>query len=114
MRKKLFLLVVIFAVFDCALFFSASRRGAQELIPSGHWVYDSLMALSLESKMINFADAAPLTIQEIKLYLSEIDYDSLSDSGRADYDSIISYLNEKNFSFGYNILSLGIDHSVNV
>ena len=59
------------------------RRGGQELIPSGHWIYDALMAVSLESRTVNFADSAPLTVQELTLYLDEIDYDALSEGGRA-------------------------------
>lgn len=89
-------------------------RGAQELVPCGHWVYDSITAITLESRMTNFADCAPLTIQEIRLYLSEIDYESLSDSGKADYDAIVSYMDESNFSFGYGILSIGVEPSFNV
>ncbi len=116
--RKLFLngksfFISIALLFVCSSVFPASR-GAQELIPSGHWIYDSLMAISLESRRVNFADCAPISIQELKLYLSEIDYDSLSEAGRKDYDSIISYLNEKNFSFGYSILSIGIEPSFNL
>lgn len=92
---------------------SAVPRSAQELVPCNSWVYDSLTAISLEKGIINFADNAPLTIQQIKLYLFEIDYDSLSDQGKTEYDRIQSYCKEQNWSFNADILSVGLEPSVN-
>ncbi|MBR1536627.1 MAG: hypothetical protein IJ630_06800, partial [Treponema sp.] len=78
MKRKL--LTGLLLINSCLSFVFA--RGAQELLESGHWVYDSLTAISLEAKVLNFSGTAPLTIKQVQLYLDEIDYDSLSDVGR--------------------------------
>lgn len=93
--KKIFgkkLAVAIFSFFS--FHFSVFARGAQELVESGHWVYDSLTAISLEAGILNFLGTAPATIRQIQLYLDEIDYDSLSDVGRTEYDRIERYFSE--------------------
>lgn len=83
------------------------------MVPPGHWIYDSITALSLESRILNFSTNAPLTIQELKLYLSEFDYDSLSESGKADYDRIFRYFNEVPFRFGTDFLNIGFEPGIN-
>lgn len=90
-------------------------RGAQELVECGHWVYDSLTALSLESGILNFSGTAPLTVQQVRLILDELDYDSLSGSGRADYDRIVRYLDEKPLGLVFSdIVTLGVEPEVNL
>lgn len=88
-------------------------RGEQELVPSGSWVYDSLAAISIESGKANFSDNSPLTIQEMKLYLSEIDYGMLSQAGKKQYDRINKYFEEKGFSLDSSLLSLSFEPSIN-
>lgn len=94
--------------------FARGARGEQELVPSGSWVYDSLNAIALESKILNFAVNTPVTIQELKTILAEIDYDSLSDAGRAEYDRIFAYFKQSNFAFASDILSIGMDPHLNL
>lgn len=101
-----------------AFFFLAGMsfaRGAQELVESGHWIYDSLTALSLESGILNFSGTAPLSIAQIKLILDELDYDSLSESGRADYDRILRYCDENPLALVFSdILTLGAEPEINL
>ncbi|MBR1715217.1 MAG: hypothetical protein IJ717_09780 [Treponema sp.] len=92
----------------------ASPRGAQELIESGHWVYDAFKEVSLECGLVNFADSTPISIQQLKLYMSEIDEEKLSESGKRQLERINSYIAESNLSFGYDILSVGIEPSVSL
>jgi len=104
-------ILISFLFFEISSF--AVPRGSQELVPSGHWIYDSLMAICLESGIVNFADCAPLSIQELKLYLSEIDYEKLSDAGKTDFNKINKYFEESNISVGNDILSIGISPTLN-
>lgn len=92
---------------------NAVPRGAQELVPCGHWVYDALTALSLESRSLNFADSAPISIQRLRIILSEIDYDALSDVGRTQYDRIVAYCSEENWSIASDLLSVGFEPTFN-
>ena len=94
--------------------FERRSRSAQELVQAGHWIYDSILAISLDSGIVNFADCAPLSIQELKVYLSEIDYGKLSEASKAEYDKIFEYFDESNFSIGYDILSVGLEPSINI
>ena len=111
---SLFLLAFPSFSFDAKELFERRSRSAQELIPSGHWIYDSLMAISLEARILNFADSAPLSIQELTTYLNEINYESLSDAGRAQYDRIYSYIGERRFSIGADLLSLNVEPEINL
>ena len=109
MKKLACLLFSIFA-FDFSLF----ARSAQELVPSGHWVYDSLTALSLEAGIRNFGDSSPLTIAEIQSYLGEIDSDNLSAAGKIQWQRIQDYFSEENFTFKSDIIGIDFDPSVNL
>ena len=91
----------------------SAPRGAQELVPAGSWVYDALTAVALESGIVQFTDCAPLTISEIKSYLYEIDYDSLSKGGKAQYDRINDYFNQSSKSLDSDFLSVGFSPSLN-
>jgi hypothetical protein len=104
---------MVFVMFCCLGSAVAAPRGKQELVPSGHWVYDALTAVSLENGIRNFADCAPLTIAELQTYFDEIDYEKLSPAGKNQWSRIRDYFREQNWSFDSGILSLGIEPSFN-
>ena len=109
--KKFFLLAVSLFSFQ----FSMYARGAQDLVPAGHWVYDSVTEISLEAGILNFLGTAPATIRQIQLYLDEVDYDALSDVGRAEYDKIERYFAEEPFKLvNSDILFVGFEPSINI
>ena len=110
----LFLLTLPTFSFEAKELFERRGRSAQELIPAGHWMYDALMAISLESRALNFADSAPLSIAELLTYLDEVDYEALSEAGRAQYDRIHHFIGEKRFSIGADILSLSVEPNLNL
>lgn len=110
----LFLLTLPTFSFEAKELFERRGRSAQELIPAGHWMYDALMAISLESRALNFADSAPLSIAELLTYLNEVDYEALSEAGRAQYDRIHHFIGEKRFSIGADILSLSVEPNLNL
>ncbi len=94
---------------------SVFARGAQELVEPGHWIYDSLTAISLEAGILNFSGTAPVTIQEIKLYLEEVDYDSLSEVGKAEYDRIERYFDDEFLNvINSDILTVGFEPTFNL
>lgn len=106
-KKKVLFTNIFFAVFSVCLF--ASPRGAQKLLPPGHFVYDALSAIQIECGVVHFSDNAPLSIQELNTYLEEIDYEKLSTAGKNQYECIKSFCAQKNFSMDAGILSLGIE-----
>lgn len=110
-NKRVYLIIITFCILSFNCF--CAVRGGQDLIPAGHWVYDSFRKLQLEQKNIAFTDFAPISIQEFKYYFNEIDYDKLSDSGKKEYDRIVEYLGEKNWSLDAGAFSIGIEPSLN-
>lgn len=85
---------------------------SQKLMPSTWWGYKALMALNLEQKKVSFVQNAPLSIAEIECYMDEIDYESLSESGKATYDKIIAEFKDKEFTFDAGAISLSTDPDV--
>ena len=69
---------------------------SQKLIPAGHWLYDSMTMVASEERSVCPVQNAPLSVAEIRRYLSEIDPDTLSSSGVKEYERILSYLNSGN------------------
>lgn len=105
-----FLLTVLF--FNQTAF--SAERSAQELILAGNPVYDMATAIFLEAGLWNFADSFPVTIQEMKFHLDEIDYDSLSEQGKKYYDAIYSWCAESSYSLDSHLLSVGLEPSVSL
>lgn len=105
-KKVLFILLNL-----CFVFYGFSKTyGNQELIQAGHWVYDALQVLNSEQKKASFAVNAPLSVGELKLYFSDVDYDKLSDGSKKLYDKIQSFLYDSsfkiNFKGGFAIINL--------
>lgn len=110
MKKILSIFFSFFLVFFNSFVFA---KGEQYLIDSNHWIYDSLTAIFMESGKTHFYDDAPLTIQEIKSMLLDIDFDKLSDAGKNHYNLVTDFFEEKIFSFNSDLISVGIGFSVN-
>ncbi len=111
MKKYTFLLFFVLSACIPPLF--SVQPNAQQLVPAGHWVYDAIQMLSYETWQTSFADAAPLSVGELRRYLDDIPYEQLSSEGRAQYRRILDYFDETYLSFSSGMLSLGIAPSVN-
>lgn len=85
------LVILIFMLFIRLSIFSASGNSTQ-IIQSGHWIYDAMEILSTDSKRSYFLTNQPLTVGELKFYLNDISWESLSDSGKILYDKVFSFL----------------------
>ena len=97
-----------------AVSWGATARGAQDLIPCGHWIYDALEAIALEARVLNFSDSAPVTIQYVRDVLAEFDYDALSELARAQYDRIEAYCTETALAISSDLLYVGIEPTFNL
>ncbi|WP_192807769.1 hypothetical protein [Treponema sp. JC4] len=111
--KHLRKLFVVFLMTKVLLPLASQGYGSQQLVPAGHWVYDSLSALCLETKFLSIADNAPLSVKEIKFYLSCIDYDSLSYGGKVLYDKTLEYLNQHKFAINLKPVKIGLNLNLN-
>ncbi len=63
-----------------------------ELIPSGHWIYDALVFLSLETGHATLAMNAPASMAETRLYLDAVPFENLSTPGQALYRKAALFL----------------------
>ncbi len=106
MRKCIFFIMFFFVVFYNLNAVSPSKH---ELVPAGHWVYDAITALALETGSVNFAQNAPLSFSELSLYLKDINTTELSRTGLHFYDKIHNYFQREYPAYGNNVLSFGTD-----
>ena len=110
--------IAVFFAFLFALagasFAQKPGRGGQTLLPSRHWIYDSLQILEQESGLVQFSDQAPLSLIQVKAMLDEIDRDALSSPGRAHYDKIAGYMEDSAFSVSASILKVMVEPALNL
>ncbi len=110
MKKSLIAFVSVLCAAESFLF----SRGKQDLVPAGSWVYDALASICIERGKTDFSFRAPLSIEEISLYLSDVDYEELSDAGKMQLARIEKYFGEEHASsFGSDILKLSADYEMN-
>lgn len=110
--SRILLLSVFSAVFSSQIF-CAPRRG-QDLVESGHWVYDALAQLEIDVGRWNFIDESPLSVQTIQGILEDIPYERLSEAGKIQYERIREFFQEFDFSLDAGIFSIGIEPKVNL
>lgn len=88
--KRFFLLSVCLAI-TCAF----AETPKAELVQSGHWSFEALKYLFLESGSAPAATHAPATKLELSQYLAEIPYDSLSEGGKAIWRKLDAFLSPR-------------------
>ena len=98
--KKIIQLLIVSVLFSALSF--AQVYSAQQAIPAGHWIYDALYYMNLEQKKSSTLDNAPLTVSELYLNFQQIDKESLSDAGKALYETAESFFERKKFLFDFN------------
>lgn len=99
-------LLILFLLGVCVSAF-AVVPGSQTLVPAGHWVYDDLNLLCMETGTVSFAVSEPRTIGELKIYLNQIDKSRLSASALAVYNKIESFFNKKYPGFNSDVIDFG-------
>jgi hypothetical protein len=72
-----------------------SYTPVSELIPSGHWVYDAISLVALDSGVTTLAVNAPISCAEFRTHLLDIDYERLSGSGKALYNKVLRWLDDR-------------------
>ena len=91
-KNKTFLSVIlILFISSFGSVYSQVLNDAQLLKP-GNWIYEAMQDLSTESRKAIFLDSQPISVGELKFYLSKINYESLSESGKGLYDKVEKYL----------------------
>ena len=94
-NKKLLSTLIILLI---SSFFAAQSQvlNDAQLLKPGNWVYEAMQDLSTESRKAIFLDTQPISVGELKFYLSKINYESLSESGKALYSKVENYLYTSN------------------
>lgn len=99
MKKKL---ISLFLIFHFLSFTFSGTFSNQQLIESGHWIYDALIVLFNENQSSSFVVNSPLTVGELKFYFSSIIYENLSENGKNIYEKVKSFFEEKSSAFRFN------------
>ena len=101
-----FFLVFIFCFFIITQIFSLPP---QKILHPGDWAYGALGILSREQGRVFFGDSR-ITVAQMETFLTEIDFDSLSESGRTIFYELKDYL-ESDFplAFKSDALSGGLN-----
>lgn len=79
----------------------AQHYGMQQLIPAGHWLYDSIYALQADAGITSLADNAPLTAAELRMYLQSVPYEKLSDTGKKLYDTTKEFFSTPSWGINF-------------
>lgn len=83
------LLTVSSGIYSASFNFTYSQR---QLLPVGHWVYDAIYRLYTECGMCNLTDTAPISVGELRLYFSRLQYEKLSKAGQELYIRTYDFL----------------------
>lgn len=84
------------------------------LLPTGHWIYDACMYLSIETGQATMAVQEPMTYSELTLYLDAISYSSLSENGQSLYSRIFLVLGNSDGFWQRGEASIAINPVVSV
>lgn len=91
-----------------SLCYSMYASSAQKLIPADHWVYNAAADIFMETGHSSIAmQYAPITVAELKIHLEEIDYESLSDYGKEQYNRIFKYFESDHMFLSSNAIAAG-------
>lgn len=90
MKKPIIIFTFLFVLLSNS--YSQVINNSQIINPD-HWIYDSLYKLGKEQKVLGFYDNTLLSVGEIKFYFKQIEYDTLSSSGKKVYERIYDFLN---------------------
>ena len=113
-RRTFFAAALLFVSFFAFAQEKKAGRGGQTLFGARHWIYDSLQILEQECGIVQFSDQAPLSLNQVRAMLGEIDYDSLSQAGKLQYDKIIEHFNETDFSANASIFQVRAAPALNL
>lgn len=109
--KKTFsflLFLVLSSNFFALNIFKKIPINSQKLVPAGHWVYDAINDIFLDVGKVSFStQSAPLSVAELKTYMEEIDYQTLSKYGKAQYNQVFSYFENETVMLASGLISMG-------
>lgn len=107
MKKEKILIVFLVLLYIKPFLFS-DTFSKNQLIPSDNWIYDALLILKNESKKASLINLAPLSVEEISFFLSNVDYSLLSDNAQHLYRKIELYLETEKKSFQIKPFSVAL------
>lgn len=103
--RKLIITIIFFYI----LVFYAAADNAQTLIPADHWIYSAIKDVFTEAGYVGFYTNAPASQAELKLYLDEIDYTTLSPYGQTQYRRIYAFFNREQKKIASGVISAGLE-----
>ncbi|WP_407396953.1 hypothetical protein [Treponema sp.] len=109
--KSLFIITIGSIILSESIY----ARSRQEVIPAGHWIFDGLSRIVMDSGRTDFVFYGPMTLSEIERHLSKVDYERLSDDAAVRFDQIKEYIEyETPASFGSDMLKIQAELEANL
>lgn len=94
MNTKKKIVSICITLMLCSALFSNVINDAQ-IIPPESSLYSDFLKLQANAKVFSFTNNTPLSVNELKFYLKQYDYDSLDDYGKFLYDKVYDQLYTK-------------------
>lgn len=79
----------------------------ERIIPAGHWAYRAVNDIFTESGQTALMQSAPLSVAEMQTYLNEIEYESLSQYGKSQFNRLQEYFNGEKKIVSSSVISMG-------
>ena len=110
--------ILFFIAINAFLYAQPYRNSfnSSQVIPPGHWIYETLKILGMEEKLVCFNENSMMTVSEIRFYFEQLDSEKLSPSGKKLYEEAENFLYEKDslvnldpfrFDFGIKLTGEG-------
>ena len=108
--KSIKKIILAFFFFKAAFVFAYGIYGTQQLIQGDHWLLEALELIGTEQKNALLINTSPISVEEIRIQMKKIDYESLSENAKALYDRMEEYIERRRgfkkigaFTFALNI-----------
>lgn len=102
-KSKKYLAGLLIFIYTAVSFANTPER----ILPAEHWAYGAANDIFIESGKTALMQSAPLSVAEMQTYLDEIEYESLSQYGKAQYDRIQEYFKGEKTVISSGVISMG-------
>lgn len=108
-RQIISALFILFCLFNI----SANTMNDAEILNPKSSVYEKIKYLQMDNKLFFFTQNTPVSTGELKLYLNQLDFDSLSDNSKQLYQEIYNELYEKKNFLPYDYVEFFLNAKIN-
>ena len=106
--RKIKKLIICFLIISFPIISYSKTINDAQIIKYGSSIYSDFLVLQTSAKRLVFTNNTPLSVGELKFYLTLFDYDSLDENSKRLYDNIHDFLYEEDNLLTVQDVELGI------